>query len=311
MAGGPDLRPASGTRPVGIGIKTSPQGVDWVTLDATWARIGAHAVFDSVWMNDHLVDPAHDRGGPSWEALTTMAALIHHVPGKRVGHAVLSLTFRHPAVLAKAATVLDHATGGRFILGLGAGWHEPEHGPFGIPYPPMPERFDRFESGVHAIHALLSPDAASLPGVTRPDPWFPLAGATNEPGPLTPGGPSLYLGGQRRRGLALAASIAQGWLMPAVVDDKRPTDLAYFVDRRAAILAALAAIGRDPAGFAIVAQIPTGRTSDSRRMALDGAAHAARIGATDVILGMPPDLGPDGVDRVAAEVAIPLREAIG
>ena len=80
-----------------------------------------------------------------------MAALVHRVPGKWVGHAVLSATFRHPAVLAKAATVLDHATGGRFIVGLGAGWHEGEHGPFGIPMPPMPERFDRFESAVHVL----------------------------------------------------------------------------------------------------------------------------------------------------------------
>ena len=82
--------------PVSIGIKTSPQGVDWPTLDAAWARIGEHDVFDSVWMNDHLTDVGLERAGPSWEALTAMAALIHHVPGKWVGHAVLSATFRHP-----------------------------------------------------------------------------------------------------------------------------------------------------------------------------------------------------------------------
>ncbi len=130
---------------IAIGIKTSPQAVDWVTLDATWARIGEHEVFESVWMNDHLTDAGQDRHGPSLEALTTIAALAHHVPGRWLGHAVLAATFRHPAVLAKAATVLDHATGGRFIVGLGAGWHDGEHTPFGIPMPPMPERFDRFE----------------------------------------------------------------------------------------------------------------------------------------------------------------------
>ena len=78
-------------------------------------------------MNDHLTDISQERRGASLEALTAMAALVHRVPGKWVGHAVLSNTFRHPAVLAKAATVLDHATGGRFIVGLGAGWHEGEH----------------------------------------------------------------------------------------------------------------------------------------------------------------------------------------
>ena len=130
-------------RSISIGIKTSPQAVDWSTLDAAWARIGTHAVFESAWLNDHLTDVSLARAGASWEALTALAALIHHVPGKWVGHAVLAMTFRQPAVLAKAATVLDHATGGRFILGLGAGWFDPEHSPFGIPFPSMPERFDR------------------------------------------------------------------------------------------------------------------------------------------------------------------------
>ena len=79
-------------------------------------------------------------------------------------------------MLAKAATVLDHATGGRFIVGLGAGWHEGEHVPFGIPLPPMPERFDRFESAVHVLRALWSEAAPRRPGVTRPDPFYPLTG---------------------------------------------------------------------------------------------------------------------------------------
>ena len=200
VAGGPGRRTPGTVTPVTarhvpLGIKTSPQAVDWSTLDAAWARIGEHEVFESVWMNDHLTDVSHERHGASFEALTAMAALVHRVPGKWVGHAVLSATFRHPVVLAKAATVMDHATGGRFILGLGAGWHEGEHLPFGIPMPPMPERFDRFESAVHVLRALWSEAAAAPPGVTRPDPFYPLSDATNEPPPLTPGGPPIWLGG--------------------------------------------------------------------------------------------------------------------
>ncbi|MEX1173711.1 MAG: LLM class flavin-dependent oxidoreductase [Chloroflexota bacterium] len=299
------------SRPVPIGIKTSPQAVDWATLDAAWARIGEHDVFASVWMNDHLTDVSHERHGPSFEALTAMAALAHRVPGKCLGHGVLSATFRHPSVLAKAATVMDHATGGRFILGLGAGWHEGEHVPFGIPLPPMPERFDRFESAVHVLRALWSADAAAPPGVTRPDPYHPLSGATNEPSPRTPGGPPLYLGGQKRRGLALAASVADGWLLPAVVALGSPSDLDYFSAKRDALLAALEAIGRDPATFQIVAQVPTGATRADRRWALGQAREAVERGATTVILGMPPHLGAAGVDAVAGDVAEPLREWLG
>ena len=149
--------------------------------------------------------------------------------------------------------------------------------------------------------------AAADAGVTRPDPFYPLAGATNDPPPLTPGGPQIWLGGQKRRGIALAAEVAQGWLLPAVTPDKTPTDLAYFADRRDELLAALAAIGRDPATFAFAAQIPAGTTPDEREAALAGGLEAARLGATHIILGMSPRLGADGVDAIASEVAEPLR----
>jgi alkanesulfonate monooxygenase SsuD/methylene tetrahydromethanopterin reductase-like flavin-dependent oxidoreductase (luciferase family) len=300
------------TRRIPIGIKTSPQAVDWATLDATWARIGEIDVLESVWMNDHLTDIAHDRHGRSLEAMTAMAALVHRVPGRWVGHAVLSATFRHPAVLAKSATVLDHATAGRLIVGLGAGWFEAEHRPYGIPMPPMPERFDRFESAVHVLRALWSDAAARPPGVTRPDRFYPLEEATNEPPPLTPGGPPLWLGGQRRRGIALAAALADGWVQPAVtVPDGRPTTLEDFSDRRAAVLQALETAGRDAGTFAFAAQIPTGETTEDRRAALARALEAAERGATHIILGMRPWLGPAGVDAVSREVAAPLRQALG
>ncbi len=300
------------TRHIPIGIKTSPQAVDWATLDAMWARTGSHDVFESVWMNDHLTDIALERDGASLEALTTMAALLHHVPGRWVGHAVLSNTFRHPAILAKAATVLDHATGGRFIVGLGAGWHVGEHESFGIPLPPIRERFDRFESAVHVLRALWSTEATAPPGVTRPDPFYPLAGATNEPSPLTPGGPKLWLGVGGRRGIALAAAHADGWVMPAVdVRSGRSTDLDDFSRGRDAIIGGLETIGRDAATFEFGAQVPTGSTPEDRATALAQGKDAVGRGATHVLLNLRPRMGPDGVDVVAREVAEPLRQAIG
>ncbi len=300
------------TRHIPIGIKTSPQAVDWATLDAMWARVGAHDVLESVWMNDHLTDIAHDRHGASLEALTAMTSLLHRVPGRWVGHGVLSNTFRHPAVLAKAATVLDHATQGRFIVGLGAGWHEGEHVSLGIPLPPMRERFDRFESAVHVLRAMWSPEAATAPGVTRPDPFYPLVEASNEPPPLTPGGPKLWLGAGKRRGIALTVAVADGWIMPAVsVTSGRSTDLDDFSAGRDAILLGLEEIGREPATFEFGAQVPAGSTHEERATALEQAKDAVRRGATHVILNLRPRLGPDGVDAVAREVAEPLRQAIG
>lgn len=297
--------------PVAIGIKTSPQDSDWATLDAAWARIGEHDIFESVWVNDHLTNARDLQGGASFEALTTLATLAHHVPGKWLGIAVLSATFRHPAVLAKQLTVLDHATGGRVIVGLGAGWHDPEHLPFGIPFPPIVERFDRFESALGVLRAMFSDEAKALPGVTRPDPFYPLEGATNEPGTLTPGGPPIWLGGQRRRGIDLAARYARGWITPHLLPGGRMDRLPYFVEHRAKLLARMAELGRDPAGFEFAMQVPTGATGESRRDGLRLALDSARAGATYLVLSMPPSLGVDGVDLVVREMATPLRQALG
>ena len=295
---------------VSIGIKTSPQDTDWATLDAVWARIGQYDVFASVWVNDHLTNARDPRGGASLEALTTLAALAHHVAGKRLGIAVLSATFRHPAVLAKELTVLDHVTGGRLIVGLGAGWHDPEHVPFGIPFPPIAERFDRFESALAVVRALFSDEARSLPGVTRSDPFVPLAGATNEPGTLTPGGPPIWLGGQRRRGIDLAARHAQGWITPFLLPGGQTDRLAYFIELRGKLLARMAEIGRDPAGFEFAIQVPAGTTVEARQQGLRLALDSVAAGANHVVLAMPPELGPAGVDALVRELATPLREAI-
>jgi alkanesulfonate monooxygenase SsuD/methylene tetrahydromethanopterin reductase-like flavin-dependent oxidoreductase (luciferase family) len=292
---------------VSIGFKAWPQGVDWATLDATWAAGGELDVFDAAWGNDHLTDPNLAHGGSSLEALTMIAALAHHVPGKWVGHTVLSNTFRHPAVLAKAATLLDQATGGRFILGLGAGWHEDEHAAYGIPLPPIGERISRLESAVHVIRALHSPAAASDTGVTLDDPFYPLRAAVNLPAPLTPGGPPIWLGGQKPRGLRMAAVLADGWPTPALPQP----EAAYLTERRTAILREMEAIGRDPTGFAFGAQIATGLDARSRAAARELALTFVAAGATHLILGLPAHMGPEGLRAVAREVAEPIREALG
>ncbi|HYL40757.1 MAG TPA: LLM class flavin-dependent oxidoreductase, partial [Candidatus Binatus sp.] len=208
----PTPDPLSGR--LSVGFKTTPVDVDWATLDAIWQEAGQLEVFTAGWMADHLSNAGLERGGQSWEAPTLLAALAHHVPGKWLGHAVLGNTFRHPAVVAKAATVMDHVTGGRFILGIGAGWHEGEHEAFGIDLPPIGERIDRLESAVGVLRALFSEAARHEPGVTLADRFYPLRGAVNDPPPVGPDGPPIWLGGQKRRGMALAARAGSGWLMP-------------------------------------------------------------------------------------------------
>ena len=295
------------TRPGLVGFRisaTGSAGLDWPLLDATWARAGEFAAFDAGWMSDHLSNASQERGGVAFEALTTLAALAHRVPGRWLGVAVASATFRHPAMLAKAATVLDNVTGGRFILGVGAGWHEGEHDAFGIPLPPLRERFDRFESTLRVLAALFASDAAPGGGVTLDDPQFPLRMATNEPAAVRPGGPMIWLGGQRPRGIGLAVRFAEGWPMPG----NRPGDAPYFAGKRDEIRRALAAAGRDPDDFMFAAQLDCGTSVESRRAALATGRRFVSAGANHLILGVPAIAGPDGIAAMAIEVAEPVAE---
>lgn len=290
-----------------IGFKTSPQGVDIATLDATWRAAGPLDAFDTGWVNDHLTDANLDRGGSSIEPMTLLASLAHHVPGKWLGTAVLSNTFRHPSMLAKEATVIDNLTGGRFILGLGAGWHPGEHETFGILLPPPADRFDRYESTLRVLGALFSDQARRPPGVDLDDPFAPLCGATNEPGTIRAGGPLIWLGGQKRRGIDLAVRYADGWPMPG----NMAGDVAYFAAKRDEIRRALEAAGRDPDDFSFAGQVAAGGDAAARREALATAEAFVRAGADHVIVGIAAAGGPAALEAAAREIAEPLRERFG
>ena len=295
-------------RPGLVGFRIAPTtsaGLDWHRLDETWAAAGEIDAFSAGWMSDHLSDAGRERNGPAFESLTMAAALACRVPGKWVGIAVLANTFRHPAVLAKSATVVDNVTGGRFILGLGAGWHEGEHDAFGIPLPPMRDRYDRFESALRVLTALFSDEARTPPGVSLDDPFYPLRDATNEPPPARPGGPAIWLGGQKRRGIQLAVRYASGWPMPG----NRSGDVAYFADRRDAIRRALEAAGRDPDDFTFGGQMTAGSTTESRREALDTARRFVAAGANHLLIGVPASAAPEALQSMAREVAEPLLES--
>jgi alkanesulfonate monooxygenase SsuD/methylene tetrahydromethanopterin reductase-like flavin-dependent oxidoreductase (luciferase family) len=286
--------------PVGFRISASgSSGLTWQRLDATWAIAGEQAVFSAGWLSDHLSDASRDRGGTAFEAFTTAAALAHRVPGKWIGLAVAANTFRHPSVLAKQATMLDIVTGGRFILGIGAGWHAGEHEAFGIQLPAPGERFDRYESSLRVLTALFSEPARQPPGVTLSDATYPLDRATNEPPPVSPNGPLLWLGGQRRRGIELIVRYGAGWPLPG----NRAGDVAYFVEKRDTIRHALESAGRDPDDFTFAAQVDCGTSASDRKSALETARRFQKAGAGHVILGIPGAAAPEALQPMAREVA--------
>lgn len=290
-----------------VGFRTSPQNVDWPTLEAAWAEAGRHDVFHSGWMNDHLGVPGRDRGGSSFEPLTSLAALAHFVPGKWIGQTVLSATFRHPAILARQALTLDHVTGGRYVLGIGAGWHAWEHEAFGIELPSIGERLSRLEAQVRIIRALFSPAAQSEPGVSLEVPPYRLAGATQEPPPIRPGGPVIWLGGQGPRGLRMAARVADGWNYASNLDGT----LEGFIQRRDIVLRECEAIGRDPADIELSVQVIIPPSGEPRRAATQAAIAYGRAGASHILLTTLSSEGAAGIRRLATEVAAPIRDAFG
>jgi alkanesulfonate monooxygenase SsuD/methylene tetrahydromethanopterin reductase-like flavin-dependent oxidoreductase (luciferase family) len=171
----------------------------------------------------------------------------------------------------------------------------------------MPERFARYESAVATLAALFSDAARRPPGVSRDDAFYPLREATLEPAPLREGGPALWLGGQRRRGIALAARFAEGWIMPG----NRAGDIDYFVERRDVIRRALDEAGRDPGSFTFAGQLNVAGDDDGLVRARSVGRRFLEVGADHLTLGIPGREGPAALERMAKEVAEPLRDAAG
>jgi alkanesulfonate monooxygenase SsuD/methylene tetrahydromethanopterin reductase-like flavin-dependent oxidoreductase (luciferase family) len=120
------------------------------------------------------------------------------------------------------------------------------------------------------------------------------------------GGPAIWLGGQRPRGIGLAVRYAEGWPMPG----NRPGDVEYFAQKREEIRGALDAAGRDPDGFDFAGQLDCGVSAGTRRTALSTARAFVAAGATHVILGVPARGGPAAIAAMAREVAEPLAEGV-
>ena len=279
-----------------IGFKTSQTDVDWPTLLSTWELGDELEVFDSAWIFDHFLSLSVPNG-PSHEALTTLSALAARTHRLQIGHLVISNTYRHPAVLAKAGATLDHISGGRFVLGIGAGWHEQEHAMYGLEMPPIGQRISELRSAVRVIRALWStPD-----GVSVDAPPYRLTDAYCRPAPLTPNGPPIWLGTQGPRGLRIAAELADGWNASGT--------LPAFAPKRDILLRACEAVGRDPSTIEVSAQA---RLADGNHRALLEVAMAyGEAGVDHLVFIMPAADGPAGLQRLADEVAAPVRERFG
>ena len=165
--------------------------------------------WDGVYFADHFMPNGpgpEPLDGDSLECWSVIAALAASVPRLRLAPLVTSVTYRHPAVLAKIAAAVDQISRGRLSLGVGAGWQQNEHAAYGIALGSVRERLDRFEEAVQILHSLLSEPRTTFDGE-----YFQLQDAPNQPAPVQQRMPLLIGGSGEKRTMRIAACYADHW----------------------------------------------------------------------------------------------------
>lgn len=216
---------------VRIGLCTD-QNLTWPETVERWQYF-EELGFESLWDCDHFQQPSRPNG-PYFEGWTLLAGLAAKTTRARIGVLVSSNTFRHPALLAKQAVTIDHISGGRLEVGLGAGWFRPEHDAFGIAFPEPPELVARFGEAVRILDLLLRQEVSTFAGD-----YYSLTDAPSRPSPLQRPRPPLTLGAHRSKMLRIVAEFADRWNSHGSVEDMR--------ERNAILDEHCAMIGRDPA----------------------------------------------------------------
>jgi alkanesulfonate monooxygenase SsuD/methylene tetrahydromethanopterin reductase-like flavin-dependent oxidoreductase (luciferase family) len=186
-----------------FGICTD-QNLPWTTLRDHW-RYYEDLGFESLWDCDHYQQPSKP-DGPYFEGWTLLSALAAATTSARIGVLVSCNTFRHPALVAKMATTIDHVSHGRLEVGLGAGWYEPEHRAFGIHFLEPPELVGQFSESVAIIDSMLRNEETTFSGS-----HYQLTKAPSRPRPVQRPRPPLTLGAHGPKMLGIVAQYADRW----------------------------------------------------------------------------------------------------
>ena len=223
--------------------------IHWDELRAFARRVEALG-FDSLWIPDHLLFRWEGEAGPTtggWEGWSMLAALAANTERIELGTLVVCTAFRNPALLAKMADTVDEISGGRLILGVGAGYHETEFSAFGYPYD---HRASRFEEALTIITTLLREGRIDFTGS-----YYQARDCELRPRGPRPGGPPILVAGGMPAGprmLSLGAERADLWNDWLVWGRSRPDAVPPLRQR---LDAACVDVGRDPASLERTATI--------------------------------------------------------
>ena len=263
-------------------IKTAPQHTSWAAMLAVFRAADDIELFESGWTFDHFYPIFSDSTGPCLEGWITLTALAQATTRLRLGVLVTGIHYRHPAVLANMATTLDHVSGGRLEIGIGAGWNEEESGAYGIDLGTPRQRSDRLEEACEVLTGLMTQETTDFDGR-----YYRLTAARCEPKPLQRPHPPICIGGSgERRTLRTAARWAQHWNFVGGTPEQ-------FRRKREVLHEHCAAIGRDPSEILL--------SSHVRFDPLHGPAATAETAAA---------LGEAGVELAVVHLAPPHDPAI-
>lgn len=293
------------TRPLKVGVQLPEveRVVRWPELRAM-AETAEAIGLDSVWVGDHLLyRPAGLAPSGPWEAWSILAALAAVTRRVEIGPLVACVGFHNPAVLAKMAGTLDDLSGGRLILGLGAGWNLTEFDAFGVPYD---HRVSRFADAFAIIRGLLRDGRVDYRGE-----WHSAPDCELLPRPARPGGPPLMVGSSGARMLAITLPHVDAWNAWYRSFGNR---VEGYREQRDLVDGACRAVGRDPSevertvallvsmagGRGRVSGDPSGLEPEAIPGAQDALAPALRAFAAEGVSHVQLVLDPITVESIAA-----------
>lgn len=308
-----------------LGVSLWPQGATWDQVRDTSLAVDRLG-YESLWSYDHFVALGSDRTVAVLDGWTVLAALGALTSRTRLGVLVTGVTHRHPAILAKMAATLDHISGGRAILGLGAAWNEQEHKAYGIPFGPVGERLALLDEACTVIRSLFEDEVTNFEGQ-----HCAVHDAVLWPKPVQPRLPILIGGGGEKKTLRIVARHADLWngfgtpdVILRKIDILRehcaavgrdPSDISVTVnlgiivrDTTAGIRARLDEIG-EVAGFPDYAA--SNQPYGSPEIVAERLAAYAAVGVREIIAVMPAPYDHETIERLAAEVRPRLRALLG
>lgn len=249
-----------------FGVHTGLQSISTTELRGAWRRIEDLGFgWISIW--DHFYGAT---GKPDdaecLEAVAIHAALACETSRVRIGSLVYSIGYRHPAVLAKAITAIDHLSGGRADMGIGAGWAQVEYDAYGIAFPEPKVRMNQLEEGIQVLRGLLHNDVTSFAGE-----YFNLHQARNEPRPVQAKLPIWVGGGGEKRTLKITARYADGWNVPFVAPEE-------FKRKRSILAEHCNTVGRDADEIRCAINVGLAWTEDSLQAQFGQLANYVRNG---------------------------------